>query len=153
MKMSRREPEREGRRNVSIEQSKALARRWIDEIWRKRNLDAIDELIAEDAVLHGSSPEPLVGPAAARHSVETMLEAFPDSQVDIVHLVAEENLVAVHFRATGTHRGDFQGIQPTGNKIDTIGMSIMKVENGQVVEEWQLFDQLGVLQQLGAMPS
>lgn len=55
---------------MSIEQSKALARRWIDEIWRKRNLDAIDELITEGAVLQGSSPEPQVGPTAARGLAE-----------------------------------------------------------------------------------
>lgn len=138
---------------MSIEQSKAVARRWINEIWRERNLEVIHELIAEDAVLHGSSPEPRVGPSAARDTVETMLEAFPDSQVDIVHLVAENDLVAVHFRATGTHRGDFQGVEPTGKQFETTGISIMKVESGQIVEEWQVFDALGMLQQLGAMSS
>lgn len=138
---------------MPIEQSKAVARRWIDEIWRKRNLDAIHELIAEDAVLHGSAPEPRVGPSAARDTVEKMLEAFPDSEVEIVHLVAEDDLVAVHFRATGTHQGDFQRVEPTGKQIETTGISIMRVENGQVVEEWQVFDALGMLQQLGAVSS
>lgn len=139
---------------MSVEQNKAVARRWNDEVWGARNLDAITDLIAENAILHDSAtPEPLRGPAGARGFVETMLAAFPDTNVEILHLLGENDMVTVHFQATGTHQGSFQGIEPTGNRVEVTGMAIKRVHNAKIVEEWQIFDALGLLRQLDAIPA
>lgn len=138
---------------TSTEQdNKEYARRWNEEIWGKKNLHAIDDLIAKDFVEHDSfSPEPTRGPDGVRASVEKMLSAFSDSHVELEDIVAEGDVIAIRATATGTHEGEFMGIEPTGKKIQIPLMAFQRIEDGKAVEEWQLADRLGMLQQLGVV--
>jgi steroid delta-isomerase-like uncharacterized protein len=79
--------------------------------------------------------------------------AFPDLSSNIVAMVAEGDKVAVRFNITGTHKGEFQGIPPTGKKVSFSGMDFLTIIDGKVEEEWESIDTMGVMQQIGAIPT
>ena len=79
--------------------------------------------------------------------------AFPDIHLEINDLVAEGNKLVTSWTAQGTHQGELMGIPPTGNSVTVSGIAIDRFENGQSVEHWELFDQMGLMQQLGVIPA
>src|SRR2546421_955781 len=96
------------------EQNKAVVRRFIDEAWNRGNLDAVDQLISSDHVDHDPSREGTPGgPAGTRAFVEMYRGAFPDAQIELGELIAEGDLVAGPWVATGTHQGELMGIPPS----------------------------------------
>lgn len=132
--------------------NKELLRRFNETVWQDHDLDAIDEFVADDAVMHDNlTPEPTRGPEGAREFIESVLSAFPDVQVEITDLVAEDDRVADRFRATGTHEGEFVGVEPTNEEVTVTGTSIYRIEDGQFVEEWEVLDALGLFRQLGVV--
>jgi predicted ester cyclase len=136
----------------AIEDPKALMWRITDEIWNNGRLDRIDELIAEDLVDHVDLAG-LEGSGRARYraSVEMMRSAFPDYRNPLDFVIAEDAFAVSYGRSTGTHRGEFFGIPPTGRKIDVPTFGILRFENGQAVERWGFADNLAIMQQLGLM--
>jgi steroid delta-isomerase-like uncharacterized protein len=78
--------------------------------------------------------------------------AFPDFKLEITDTLSQGNQVAVHWRATGTQKGEFLGIPPTGQQVEVYGISLERIENGRVLEELVYFDQLSLMQQLGVAP-
>jgi steroid delta-isomerase-like uncharacterized protein len=136
------------------EQNKAVARRFIEECWNAHDLGVIDELIAEDHVDHDPARAGTpAGRAGMRDFVTSYLAAFPDAHVAIDEMIAEGDLVTVRWHATGTHQGELMGIPASGKSIDVTGIGIDRIANGQIVESWQNFDTLGMLGQIGAVPS
>jgi steroid delta-isomerase-like uncharacterized protein len=134
------------------EQNKLLVRRAIEEIYNQGNLDVIDELIAPGFV--GRSPsEEVVGPAGVRQSVIEFRTAFPDLHMTIDDQVAEQDRVVTRWTATGTHTGAFKGIPPTGRHGKITGIDIDRIVDGKAVECWTNSDDLGMLQQLGVVPT
>lgn len=132
--------------------NKELVRQFIETVWRDHDLDAIEEFVADDAVLHDNlNPDPVRGPDGARQFAETIVAAFPDVQVETLDLVAEDDRVAHRFRATGTHEGTFAGVPPTGDEVSVTGIAIQRVDDGQFVEEWEVIDALGLFRQLGVV--
>jgi steroid delta-isomerase-like uncharacterized protein len=79
--------------------------------------------------------------------------AFPDQRVTIEDLVAEDDRVVNRSTYTGTHLGEFQGIPPTGKRFTIGGINVSRIANGRIVEDWTILDQLGMLQQLGVIPT
>lgn len=135
-----------------VRDPEAFARRWNEEIWCAQNLDAIDDFVSEDFVGYDPSlPEPVRGPEGVRETVEMLLSGFPDTEVELEAVVAEGDLVAQRISASGTHRGEFMGIEPTGEEVDVTVMAFQRTENGKAVEEWQVVDMLGMVQQLGVV--
>jgi steroid delta-isomerase-like uncharacterized protein len=136
------------------EENKAVVRRFIEEVWNNGNLDAIDELISEDHVDHdpanAGSPG---GREGVRAFVQMYRTAYPDTHIEFGEMVAEGDLVAGSWTATGTHQGELMGMPPTGRYIHVTGMGMDRVRNGQIVESWANYDSLGMLQQLGAIPA
>jgi predicted ester cyclase len=134
------------------EDSKALMWRITDEIWNNGRLDLIDELIAEDLVDHVDLAG-LEGSGRARYraSIEMMRAAFPDYRNPLDFVIAEDAFAVSYGRSTGTHRGEFLGIQATGRKIDVPTFGILRFANGQAVERWGFADNLAIMQQLGLM--
>ncbi|MFT4883132.1 MAG: putative ester cyclase [Natronomonas sp.] len=131
---------------------KDLSRRFHEEVWGNRNLEYIDEQIAADFIGHDPGlPEPVRGPEGVRETAEMFQSGFPDAEVEIEHMVAEDSLLAVHRRLTGTHEGAFMGIEPTGMEIEVPGIAIYRFEDGNIVEEWQIVDNLGLFVQLGVV--
>ena len=136
------------------EENKAVVRRFLEEVWNNGNLDVIDELISEDHVNHdpaqAGSPG---GREGMRAFVQMYRSAYPDTHIEMGELVAEGDLVAGPWTATGTHRGELMGIPPTGRSITVTGMGMDRVRNGQIVESWANYDSLGMLTQIGAIPA
>ena len=136
------------------EENKALSRRVIEEIFNAGNLDLADELIAQDHVHHDPAmPEEGHGPEHMKEFANMYRTAFPDVRVQIEDQIAEEDRVATRWVASGTHEGDLMGIAPTGNRVTVAGMTIDRIANGQVAETWDNYDALGMMQQLGVIPS
>jgi len=134
---------------MSTEANNALVLRFVDEFWSKGNLTAADELMTPDVVIH----EPEVGSMAGLKAFNTVLRsAFPDWHSTPEELVAEGDRVAERWTGRGTHRGEFQGIPPTGKQVAVPGVVFYRIRDGKISEFRGTFDRLSMLQQLGAMP-
>ena len=138
---------------MSTEENKAIVRRVNDEVWSEGQLDVIDELFADDfvATIVGA-PEQIRGPQGFREFVVMYRTAFPDLRITVDEQFAEAETVVTRWTATGTHEGELMGIPATGKQATTAGININRVSDGKLVEGWGLFDQLGLLQQIGAVP-
>jgi steroid delta-isomerase-like uncharacterized protein len=129
-------------------ENKVLVRRWFEEVWNKGRGAAIDEMLADNAVIHGLGAD-LHGASGFKPFQSAYRNAFPDVTIRIDDLVAEGDIVAARWSGTGTHRGDGLGFAATGRQVRFNGMLFARVERGKLVEGWNNFDQLGMLQQLG----
>jgi steroid delta-isomerase-like uncharacterized protein len=138
---------------MSAEQNKALAKRVWDEMFNQRNIAVIDELFASDYVFHGPQGQELKGTENLKKFLSQFLEAFPDLHLKINDLVAEGDKVASRVTMTGTHKGELHGIAPTGKEVTTTIILITRFIDGKVVEDWESRDDLGLLQQLGVIPT
>ncbi len=135
---------------ASVEQNEAVVRQVLSLI-DERNLDEAFELYALDYIYHGPGGE-LRGRDGIRGLWEVFLTGFPDLHSTIEDMVSEGDKVVLRWRVEGTHTGEFMGVAPSNKKI-TLGVTeIFRVENGQLVEAWDQFDQLGLMQQIGAIP-
>lgn len=128
--------------------NKALVHRWFEEVWNNGRSAAIDEMMAAGCVVHGLGPD-LQGPEGFKPFQNSYRDAFPDVKLKVDDLVSEGNIVAARWSGTGTHRGSGLGFAATGRKVNFTGMVFVRIENGKLVEGWNNFDQLGMLQQLG----
>jgi steroid delta-isomerase-like uncharacterized protein len=131
-------------------QNKALVRRWFEQVWNKGRAETIDELLSDRSVVHGLGPD-LHGPAGFKEFHTAYRDAFPDITVQIEHMIADDDLVAVHWTATGTHKGGGLGMAATGKPVKFSGMALVRVEGNKFVEGWNSLDQLGMLQQIGVV--
>ena len=132
------------------EANKALVRRVIEEGFNKRNLAVFDELYPD--CLYRA---PMVGELRGesyRQFLASSLAAFPDGRWTIEDQVAEGDKVVTRWSLTGTHQGELMGVAPTGKHVTGSGMVISHIAGGKVVEEWEEWDTLGMMQQLGAVP-
>ena len=130
---------------------KDLVRRWFQEVWNKGSVTAIDEMLSADAVVHGLGPADLHGTAGFKTFHAAYRDAFPDVVIQIDELIDEGHIVAVRWSGTGTHRGAGLGFPATGKRAQFNGMTFVRVQHGKLVEGWNNFDQLGMLQQLGVV--
>ncbi len=137
------------------QQSKALYRRILEEVWNQGKLEIIDELWAADTVSYDSSfpGGRNTGPKASRQFVQTTRAAFPDLRFTIHDQIAEGDKVVTRWTMTGTHTDALMGIAPTGKRVTVTGVSIARFQSGRLVESWNNWDRLTMLQQLGALPS
>ena len=139
---------------MSTEENKAIVRRVNDEVWSEGHLDVIDELIADDFVATVvGAPEQIRGPQGFREFVLMYRTAFPDLRITIDEQFAEGETVVTRWTATGTNEGELMGMPATGKQATTAGININRISGGKLVEGWGLFDQLGLLQQIGAVPT
>jgi steroid delta-isomerase-like uncharacterized protein len=133
------------------EANKAIARRYLEAVWNERNLAVIDEVIAPDCVQHNAGVPP--GREGIIQFFRMIDTAFPNARVTIEDMIAEADRVVWRFSIRATHTGPFQGIPPTGRSVTITGMNIVRMADGQVVESWGQQDNLGLLQQLGVLPT
>ncbi len=137
---------------MSMEENKAIVRQYVEEVINKRNLAALDEFNPPTYVLHSPGSLPM-NREAAKQFITVFQTAFPDLQQTIEDMLAEEDKVVQRVTFRGTHQGEFQGIPATGRHITVTGMNISRVTEGKIVEDWFAFDALGLLQQLGVVPT
>jgi steroid delta-isomerase-like uncharacterized protein len=135
------------------EENKAIFRRYVEEVGNQGNLDLVDEIFA-NYVSHQPDGSVLErGPEDVKRFMGEFRSAFPDFHTTIEDQIAEGDRVATRWTMRGTHEGEFRGIAPTGKRITVTGIGIFRFSEGKVVESWDSFDQLGMLQQLGAVSS
>lgn len=133
--------------------NKEIVRRLVDEVWAEHNLAAVDELVARDYVGHDPTrPGPIHGPEGYKESVGVYLSAFPDAAITIDDQIAEGDQVVTRWTGRGTHKAELMGIAPTGKEVTVSGLTVSRIANGKVAETWELFDTLGMLVQIGAVP-
>ncbi len=131
------------------EQNKELARKMF-EAWGKGDFETYKELLAPDYAYYYPSRSTTSMSQEETIEIRKMLQkAIPDISWSIEELIATEDKVIIRFVERGTHEGEFMGIPATGNKYETSGISIRRIENGKVVEEREELDKLGLYQQLG----
>jgi len=137
---------------VSVEENKALVRRFYAEI-DAGNIDAMDELVAEDYIDH--NPPPFPGLASGREGLKQAFEIFwkaTPGHHTIEDQIAEGDKVVTRLTAVGKHEHDLPGIPTTGNDLKMTATVTHRVENGQLAEKWSDKDVLGFLQQLEVLP-
>ncbi|MCC9075549.1 ester cyclase [Litorilinea aerophila] len=119
--------------------------------WSAQDLESYRTLYHPDAVLYGFAPQP-IDVESAMQFYRAFFAAFPDVHFETLDTVAEGDRIAMRYRVTGTHAGEFQGIPATGRAIDVQGITILHFRNGKVAERWQQLDLMSLLQQLGVVP-
>jgi steroid delta-isomerase-like uncharacterized protein len=139
---------------MSAEDNKALVRRYCEEAWNKHNPAVVDQIYATDFV--DRSPD-IPGIPHTRDGLKQFmgvyLRAFPDANMTIEDQLVEGDRVVTRWTGRGTQTGQFMEMPPSGKKVAVPGVQIDRFSGGKIVEEWALFDQLGMLQQLGAIPT
>src|SRR5215207_2179696 len=137
------------------EENKALARRFMEEVWNKGNVDFIDEVVASNYVVHDpATPEGMSeGVEGAKQFFEMYHNAFPDTQMTVDDLITEGDKVVTRWTARGTHQGELMDIPPSGNRVEVTGISIDRIEGGKFVDSWSNYDLLGMMEQIGAIPA
>ena len=137
---------------MSAEENRDLVRGYIDEVWNGPNLAAIDELVSPEYLNHAASTAEYQR-GGAKLAVEWLLSVFPDHRFEIEDAVADGNTVAVRGTMGGTHEGDLMGIAPTGKRVAVQQKHWFRVADGKVAKHWAVRDDLGMMRQLGVMPS
>ena len=136
---------------TDIERNKTIVREFIDALYTRGDLSAVDRYLAEDYVDHN----PPMGVSPDREGWRTaggmIRAACPDWHSDLHRLVAEGDIVAEHFTASGTHLGTLLGVPPTGRTLTLHGVNIFRIADGLVAERWAQLDDLGMMTALGVV--
>jgi predicted ester cyclase len=138
---------------MSAEENKAIFRHYVEEVSNKGNLDLVDEIFDRYISHQSDGRTEERGPEDVKRFIGEFRQAFPDFRSTIEYQVAEGDMVVTRWRASGTHQGEFRGIAPTGNPVAMSGIGVFRFSNeGKVVESWDNLDELGMMQQMGAIP-
>jgi steroid delta-isomerase-like uncharacterized protein len=139
---------------MSDQENKDIIRRGFEEIFNQGKLDAVSEFFTPDFVSHDPAlPEDLHGPEEFKQFAAMYRNAFPDLHITIEDQFAKEDKVVTRFTSRGTHQGEFEGITATGQRIAVEGISIDRMVDGKSAEAWTIVDTMGMMQQLGVIPS
>jgi steroid delta-isomerase-like uncharacterized protein len=134
---------------MTTEENKSLVRDFIDSLFTKGDLGAVDDYLAEDFVNH----DPPVGVSADREGMRAagsmFRAAFPDWHSDLHLLVGEGDIVVERFTASGTHKGELFGVAGSGKIVSLPGINIFRIRDGRIAERWGRLDELGLFRQLG----
>jgi steroid delta-isomerase-like uncharacterized protein len=134
------------------EETKALIQRFVEEGFNEGNLDVAEEVYASGFVSHESAGPVERGPEYVKQFVGTYRDAFPDGHTTVEDVIAEGDTVAYRWSFRGSHQGELMGIPPTGKEVTITGITVDRISGGKIDEEWNNFDQLGLLRQLGVVP-
>ena len=134
------------------EDNEEVIRRINTEVWENGNFDVIDELVAEDYVLHDSSmPEEIHGPDGYREMAEMGADTV-DGDIEVDLVISTDDWVVSRWTMRGTHTGEIAGVEPTNEEVTMTGIDISRVENGKLAESWQEVNMLNMLMTIGAIP-
>ena len=137
------------------ETNKTVVRRFFEEAFGKGNLNVLDEIVTKDQVNSGPGTLPGLptGPEGAKQLVTVYRNAFPDLRFTVDEQIAEGDKVVTRWTAHGINKGELLGMPATGKPATVTGLSIDRIVNGKIVESWGIFDQFGMMQQLGVIPT
>ena len=135
-------------------ENKAVIRRLYGDVWNKRKIEILPEIISPSHALHDPNiPDGLVGPEAYARQVSRFVRAFPDLQFTVEDMVCEKDMLAVSWVISGTHKGEFWGVAPTNKKISIEGITINHIKDGKIMDSDVSMDSLGLMRQIGAFPA
>lgn len=132
---------------MSAEENKALIRQFNEEAWNGHDVEARARYLGPNFAINGR----VVDPVRSTQRFSSLFVAFPDFHRMKEDTIAEGDKVVARYTVTGTHQAEFMGVPATGKKVSFSWITIYRIADGKVAEEWLLFDQLGLLQQLGAV--
>ena len=142
---------------MTAENNKKMSRRFLEEAFSQGNMNVIDEVFATNHMNRGPAAMPGMpnGPEGMRQFVSYYRKAFPDTTFTIDEQIAEGDRVVTRWTAHGTNTGEMPGvgIPVTGKSATVTGVTVDRFANGKIVESWGIFDQMGMMQQLGVIPS
>lgn len=136
------------------ESNVALLKRWFEEVWNQRRRETVGELFAADGISHGVDEIGGVirGPDDFLSFYDRFCGAFPDLKLRVEECFGSGDLAVLRWTARMTHTGDHLGIPASKKEIAIGGMTMAKIANGQIVEAWDNWDKLALLQQVGVVP-
>jgi predicted ester cyclase len=124
--------------SLTVDDNKQLVRRLVEEVVRGRNLDVLDEVADQDVA------------RAAKGWVGPFRRSFPDFDMEIVDLIAEDDKVVAHFKCSGTHKGEWRGVAPTGRRFEAVDeIYIFRIRDGKLASAVAVEDNLTRMRQLG----
>jgi steroid delta-isomerase-like uncharacterized protein len=124
-----------------------------EEVFNGKRLDQADGIVAPDYLDHGAVPGQGPGLEGAKQRWTMYFAAIPDMHTTIDDTIAEGDRVVVRYSVEGTQQGQLMGFPPTGKTFHTNGISIYRLANGKIVEQWEQADMIGLIQQLGVLPA
>jgi steroid delta-isomerase-like uncharacterized protein len=138
---------------MSVDELKKVNEHFYDEVFRRRNVDALDELLSDDFVEHNPAPGQSPDRQGAKQLIGEALAAFPDLELEVEREIAEGDTVATSLRFTGTHRGEFAGVPATGRRVTVAVNEMTRFREGKCTEHWGVIDMAGLMAQLGVGPA
>ena len=138
---------------MNPEKNKSLVMRTFDEIINQERREAIDEVYAEELIVHDPFLGTMQGVQVMRDLLAVFDTGFPHHRVQVHSMTAEGDLVAVLHTHTAVHNGAFNGIPATGRSVVVPGVELFRVADGKIVEFWRHDNDLGLLMQIGAVPA
>lgn len=133
--------------------NKNVIRRVFEEVWNKGNVAVADELFTPNYAHHDpSTADQGHGPEGEKKRANLYRSAFPDLHFTIEEVIADGDKVVARYSARGTHKGELNGIAPTGKSTNVSGVTIVRIANGKIAESWVNWDALGLMRQLGVVP-
>lgn len=134
--------------------NKAIVRRLYEEVWNKRRLELVDEIISPSHALHDPNLSgSAVGPEAYKRQVTRFITAFPDLRFTVEDIVDEKEKLAVAWTISGTHKSEFMGIPATNKKVSVDGITISHIVDATIMDSYVSWDAWGMMQQLGIVPA
>ena len=135
----------------TLEENKALVRRFFEELWNQGNMAVADELLGPSHVHHFPDGD-VDGPDGVKQLVSMLRTTFPDFHMRTDDVIAEADKVVMRFTIRGTHQGEGMGSSPTGKVITYTGIDIFRIVEGKIIERWGEIDAVGLMRQLGTFP-
>jgi ketosteroid isomerase-like protein len=132
-------------------ENEAIARRFFEELCNARDASVADEIVAADYVAHGPQAPPAEGPAGVKARIAVYQDAL-EGFWDVQEICSTGDRVVVRWIGRGTHTGELMGISPTGATVAVDAITILRIADSKIAEEWTVWDALGLLQQVGAVP-
>ncbi len=133
------------------EESKRIARRFREDLWKSGNLSLADEIIDPDCLVHARIPAAIdfaTGPEAMKHLLFFYQLTFSEIAMHVEDVIAEGDLVSVRWSGSGRHTGELFGVIPTQREIKTSGIDMLRIRDGKIVEGWVNWDAIGMLEQI-----
>ena len=132
--------------------NKEIVRRLLEDVWTDDSV--VDETVSTDYVGYDPAmPEPIRGTQGSKDNFKQYSDAFDGAKITVQEQIAEGDTVATRWEGRGTHTGELMGIPATGKEIVVTGLTITKIRDGKIVGDHTVWDTLGMLQQIGAIPT
>jgi len=137
---------------MATNKNETLVRRFFDEMCNQQKLSIAGDLFASNHVYHDPQIPAGPGPEGVKQVISTYQTAFQDAHWHVEETIVADDVIVTRWKGTGTHKKELNGIPPTGKFAQVDGIWIHRIKNNKIVESWNVWDTLGLMQQLGVVP-